>query len=150
MNTSNTNNNESSLNKRSSNKIELDKMNKELLDTSNNQKRKTDASEISQAKTIDKTDNKSPSRGEDRKSGVNLSEDKRNLSVSPNTSGKRMRGKSGIAVGGSGKKSTKSVVFKDKNFLDIVNVESYKKYNVDMSYNEPEHEETTRCKCFIY
>jgi hypothetical protein len=41
------------------------------------------------------------------------------------------------------------VVF-NKNFVEIVNVESYKKYNVDISeMNNDQHEKVT-CKCMIY
>jgi hypothetical protein len=50
----------------------------------------------------------------------------------------------------SNKKSRKKVTFKERNFLDIVNVESYKKYNANMSFNEPGSEETTRCRCLIF
>jgi hypothetical protein len=139
---------EASVNKRGSSKNENSK---ETLDTSNNQKRKTDVSE-SHMKTTDK----SPSRVEEKKDkGVNISEisgtDKKGIG-SPKISIKRnkTRATGGIGPSGSSKKSIKNVSFKDKNFLDVVNVESYKKYNVDMSYNEPEHEDTTRCKCLIF
>jgi hypothetical protein len=149
MSTSAISNMEPSVNKRGSSKNEN---HKEILDTSNNNKRKTDVSE-SHMKTTDK----SPSRNEEKKDrgGVNVSEmsvnDKRGI-ASPNISSKRAKSRASVGIGQSGnsKKSLKNVTFKDKNFLDVVNVESYKKYNVDMSYNEPEHEETTRCKCLIY
>ncbi len=50
----------------------------------------------------------------------------------------------------SHKKPKKRVVWKSQKFVDMVDVESYRKYNVDMSYNEPEQQETTRCRCLIF
>ena len=44
----------------------------------------------------------------------------------------------------------KKVAFK-KKFLDIVYVESYKKYNIDLSYGDPVNSsESTRCRCLIF
>jgi hypothetical protein len=44
----------------------------------------------------------------------------------------------------------KKLIFK-KKFAEVVIVESYKKYNVDLSYNDPVSQgETTRCRCQIF
>jgi hypothetical protein len=77
-----------------------------------------------------------------------LSPDKR--SRSPSISSKKIKPKS--TLGGINKKNKKKVSFKpDKVFVEVINVESYKKYNIDNVYNEPaEAEETTRCKCIIF
>ncbi len=52
-----------------------------------------------------------------------------------------------VALGESNNKN--SVKFK-KDFVNTVVVESFKKYNVDMSYNEAEPDESTKCRCFIF
>jgi hypothetical protein len=38
----------------------------------------------------------------------------------------------------------------NKNLVDTVVVESYKKYNIDMSYDESSKPETTKCKCLVF
>jgi len=38
----------------------------------------------------------------------------------------------------------------EKNFVHVVAVESYKKYNMDMSYNDAEQNESTKCRCLIF
>ena len=120
-------------------------------DSSYNAKRKTDVSDTNQSKSQDKY----VMRNEDKKTsyGVNnsntsLSPDKR--SRSPSISSKKIKPKS--TLGGINKKNKKKVSFKpDKVFVEVINVESYKKYNIDNVYNEPaEAEETTRCKCIIF
>lgn len=70
-------------------------------------------------------------------------------SKSPSVSSKTIKGKSNNLIKAN-KRMKKKVNFKENNFLDIVLVESYKKYNVDMSYNESEKGETTRCRCSIF
>lgn len=37
-----------------------------------------------------------------------------------------------------------------KDFIQTVSVESYKKYNIDMSTNDQESHETTKCRCLIF
>jgi len=37
-----------------------------------------------------------------------------------------------------------------KDFVTTIVVESYKKYNVDMSYNDTETGEKTKCRCVIF
>lgn len=59
---------------------------------------------------------------------------------------KLMRNKT-VSLMDSNKKS--KVKFK-KDFVQIIQVESYKKYNVDMSYNEGETNESTKCRCIIF
>ncbi len=153
MNSSNIiTNNESHTMRNSASRItEVDKANKEFLDTSNNQKKKTDVSEFSHSKTQDK----SPSRVLENKNfsshtnNSNISSPYKNRSASPDFSpNKKLRSKT--EKEGGNKKFKKKVTFKEKNFLDIVTVESFKKYNVDMSFNEMEPHESIRCKCIIY
>lgn len=47
-------------------------------------------------------------------------------------------------------KRKKKVNFREKNFVDIVNVESYKKYNVDISMDVRGSNEKVRCRCIIF
>jgi hypothetical protein len=48
------------------------------------------------------------------------------------------------------RKGKKRRVVFSKNWLDVVHVESYKKYNIDVSTNEPETNNIVRCKCLIF
>jgi hypothetical protein len=48
------------------------------------------------------------------------------------------------------KKGKKKRVTFNKNYLDIVNVESYKRFNVDVSINGQEQNEIVRCRCSIF
>ena len=57
--------------------------------------------------------------------------------------------KSGLRQSGSKGDRKKKAVFR-KNFLDVVYVESYKKYNLDMSADQPEENQIVRCKCLIF
>jgi hypothetical protein len=38
----------------------------------------------------------------------------------------------------------------NKNYLDVVYVESYKKYNIDVSMNGQEQSDIVRCRCLIF
>lgn len=148
--------------------IEVEKPSGKDLDSSNSPgKRKrgekgdisTTNLENSQTKTLEK----SPSRiAEDKKQSgrdifnldnsnpENVSREKKNRSRSPSVSSKKMRNNKSNNLAEKNKKMKKRVNFREKNFLEVVIVESYKKYNVDMSYNEPDSEETTRCRCLIF
>ena len=57
--------------------------------------------------------------------------------------------KSGSRQSGLKGERRKKAVFR-KNFLDVVYVESYKKYNVDMSTDQQEENQIVRCKCVIF
>lgn len=46
--------------------------------------------------------------------------------------------------------SRKKVNFKAKGFIEVVNVESYKKYNADNCFSEDEEKDNTRCRCLIF
>jgi hypothetical protein len=46
-------------------------------------------------------------------------------------------------------KNIKKVSF-SKNIVDTIIVESYKKYNLDMSYDESGKSDTIKCKCLIF
>ncbi len=48
------------------------------------------------------------------------------------------------------KKTKKRRVMFNKNYLDVVYVESYKRYNIDVSSNGPEQNENVRCRCSIF
>lgn len=46
--------------------------------------------------------------------------------------------------------SKKRVNFKQKAFIEVVNIESYKKYNLDNCFSENEDKDNTRCRCLIF
>ena len=46
-------------------------------------------------------------------------------------------------------KKKSGVKFK-KDFIQTINVESYKKYNMDMSNNESESNQSVKCRCEIF
>jgi hypothetical protein len=142
----NTNNsyNEPSINKNRSDKITVD------IDASiNTRKRHSEFTTDSQSKY--QTQEKSPTNDPEKRNSVSQnisnfdsSSPKKRMS-SPSNSTKKARSKSNLTVN---KKQKRRVAF-EKNFVNITYVESYKKYNVDMSYNDPEPQETTRCRCII-
>jgi len=48
------------------------------------------------------------------------------------------------------KRSKRRRVQFNKNYLDVVYVESYKKYNIDVSLNGQEQNDIVRCRCCIF
>jgi len=48
------------------------------------------------------------------------------------------------------KRSKRRRVQFNKNYLDVVYVESYKKYNIDVSLNGQEQNDIVRCRCIIF
>jgi len=131
---------------------DIERGSKDLVNTNNNFMRKT--SEKSDM-NFSKINDRSPSKIlENRTTNLHFSNSS-HLSLSPSknnnikTSSPNKRNRSNIDMADSNK-IKKKVTFKEKNFLEIVSVESFKKYNVEMSYNENESNETTRCKCIIY
>jgi hypothetical protein len=134
------------------NQSDNDKASKDFVNTNSSYMRKT--SEKSDM-NFSKINDRSPSKIlENRTTNLHFSNSS-HLSMSPsknnnvNTTSPNKRNRSKIDIADSNK-IKKKVTFKEKNFLEIVSVESFKKYNVEMSYNEGEGNETTRCKCIIY
>jgi hypothetical protein len=102
-----------------------------------NKKRKSEFSDISNVRT--QVNDKSMQGGETPESR-NIDRQKAKTTLN----------RSKTSIQKEQKKSKRRVTFREKQFLDIVNVESYKKYNMDMSYCEPDHEEPTRCRCLVF
>jgi len=106
----------------------------------NKQRRKSDSGDISNNKlgVSDKSTNKSLSSS-------NIKGDpKLNREIPKNN--KLMRNKT-VSLADSKKKVR--VKFK-RDFISTVEVESYKRFNVDMSNNESETNESTKCRCLIF
>lgn len=119
------------------------KFSNSVMDSSlTKKKKKTDNADTSNTKLghSDKSTNKSLSSS-DVKAEMQI---KKEITKSPNN--KLTRNKT-VAVGEANKKNR--VKFK-KDFVSTVVVESYKKYNVDMSYNDTETNESTKCRCLIF
>lgn len=132
---------------------DVDRASKDFVNTNNTFMRKTsEKSDMNFSKINDRSpskilENRTTTLQFSNSSHLSLSPTKNNNIKSSSPSGnKRNRSKVDI----DSNKIKKKVTFKEKNFLDIVSVESFKKYNVEMSYNENESNETTRCKCIIY
>ena len=84
-------------------------------------------------------------RNEDSRKGF----DTTNTAISK-TNADRSGSPSSVKRHSRNSKKGKRVSF-SKNMVDTVIVESYKKYNVEMSYEEsPSKQETIKCKCLIY
>jgi hypothetical protein len=122
-----------SINKKSSSSVMESSLSKK--------KNKAENSDISNTKlgNSDKSTNKSLSTSDVK--GDN--QIKKETLKSPN----RLTVNKKVALSESNKKNR--VKFK-KNFVDMVVVESYKKYNMDMSYNDAEPNESTKCRCLIF
>ncbi len=126
---------------------------KETAESSNNKIKVDSSIEISQFKTqeisspnIDKKKNRlmisKDSSPEKKQKGKNL--------FCINTIKKeKSKSNNDIPVNISRRTNKKRVRFTDP-FADPVNVESFKRFNLGMSYNETEQEEPTRCKCVIF
>lgn len=104
------------------------KKRKSETDTSNNKFGSTDKST---SKSMSSSDIKREPKNK-KESNANNQKLMRNKTVSLLDSNKKTR-----------------VKFK-KDFVQTIQVESYKKYNVDMSYNDSESTETTKCRCSIF
>jgi len=123
----------------SSKKVTPVEMDQSLNNTSK-KKKKNETADTSNNRlgVSDKSTNKSLSSS-DIKGDINLKKE-----IPKNN--KLMRNKT-VSLADSKKKAR--VKFK-KEFVSIVVVESYKKYNVDMSYNDSESNETTKCRCLVF
>jgi hypothetical protein len=93
-----------------------------------------------------KSENKSEKKIKSEKSekSLNKSVNKSQISNSP----KLIRKKTVIVDVKDAKKKLR-VKFKN-DFVQIVAVESYKKYNIDVSTNEGDYRESTKCRCLIF
>jgi len=96
---------------------------------------------INRETAIDKSINKSDNYSSEN----NKVETQKRKSFSPMI-GKFQRNKT---VCLNNKKGKNRVKFK-KNFVTTIVVESYKKYNVDMSFNDIEGNEGAKCRCLIF
>ena len=92
-----------------------------------------------------KIDDESPLRPKrDRSTSFNIENKMENENENPSKSQKLKRNKTVVLD----TKKKYRVKFKN-DFVKIINVESYKKYNIDVSTNE-ENGETTKCRCLIF
>ncbi len=112
-------------------------------DTSTSKRKKSDAIEINfKQGTIE--DHK---KTQSFTSSHDLTEKK---TKSTSNSQTKSKAKLSNNTGATIKKGKRRVSWREKDMIVIQDVESYRKYNVDMSYNEPEASgETTRCRCII-
>lgn len=83
----------------------------------------------------------------DKKQFLSVNSYNSNVGVvnSPATSSKNLKRKQSVMKKGKKKRVTFS-----KNYLDVVYMESYKRYNVDVSTNGQEQNEIVRCRCSIF
>ena len=99
----------------------------------------------SKIKTLDQSEDNSNIKDDKRKSQILFANslektNDKQLSFSP----QNIVGKSS-----QNKKNKKRLTFR-KKFVDAIRVESYKKYNLDLSYNEPGYsDESSKCRCQI-
>jgi hypothetical protein len=128
---------------------------KETSETLNNKLKVDSSAEISQFKTQEitspKIDRKKHNLTSSRDQGDirNNSSSKKKISKSPTLRKEKSKSNNELQVNISRRTHRKKVKFSDP-FVDPVNIESFKKFNLGMSYSEAEPEETTRCKCVIF
>jgi hypothetical protein len=128
---------------------------KETSETLNNKLKVDSSAEISQFKTQEITspriDRKKHNLTSSRDQGdiKNNSTSKKKISKSPTLRKDKSKSNNELQVNISRRAHRKKVKFSDP-FVDPVNIESFKKFNLGMSYSEAEPEVTTRCKCVIF
>ncbi len=125
---------------------------KETADTSNNKIKVDSSADISQFKTQElsspNVDRKNISSSKEQ-SDVKKSKSKKDTGSTVNSRKEKSKSKNESQGNISKRTNKKRVKFADP-FVDPVNIESFKRFNLGMSYNEAEPEETTRCKCVIF